>query len=280
MRQALDEREFRFTRRDFDYLRRLSYAHIGIVASDEKFDLFYARLVRRVRALGLPSFKAYCDYLDSGQDPDETTHLINALTTNLTDFFRENHHFDFLREVAIPTRQQEAEDLHISIWSAGCSTGEEPYSLGMVLGEMEATLRGWQVDILATDIDSNVVAAAARGVYAAERVSRLSQERLKRWFLKGNGSQQGMVRIKPALRQWVEFGEVNLVQPWNQGPKDIIFCRNVLIYFDREAKAGLVDRFADVLKPGGFLFVGHSESLQRLSDRFESVGKTVYRKIR
>lgn len=279
MGQALQDREFLFTRKDFDYLRRFSSARSGIVASEEKFDMFYARLVRRVRALGLPSFSSYCDYLDSGENPDETTHLINALTTNLTDFFRENHHFEFLREVAIPARQQQAQDRCISLWSAGCSTGEEPYSLGMVLGEMESALHGWQADIHATDIDSNVVSTAQRGVYAADRVGKLSPQRLKRWFLKGTGRQQGLVRIKPALRQRVEFGVLNLMQPWRQDPKDIVFCRNVLIYFDSEAKAKLVDRFADVLKPGGFLFVGHSESLQRLSGRFESVGKTVYRKI-
>jgi len=190
--------------------------------------MFYSRLARRVRALRLPDFASYCDYLRRGEDPGELTELINAVTTNLTAFFRENHHFEYLRDHAIPERMEAAGgERRIRIWSAGCSTGEEPYSLGMTVGEM-----------------------------------------------------QGMVRVKPELRERIDFGLLNLMQDWRREPQDIIFCRNVIIYFDKESKRRLIDRFADTIKPGGFLFIGHSESLFQVSERFELIGKTIYRRVR
>ena len=278
---AAREREFEFTQRDFDFLRTLSNSHTGIVVSDDKFDMFYSRLARRVRALGLRSFAEYCDYLQNAGDQAELTELINAVTTNLTAFFRENHHFEYLRDHAIPERMQaNGTDHSLSIWSAGCSTGEEPYSLGMTVGEMQDRLRGWDVRITATDIDSNVVATASAGVYREDRVEGLPKARLRRWFLRGRGSQQGNVRVKPELRRRIEFGLLNLMKPWQQAPMDIIFCRNVIIYFDKESKKRLVERFADVIKPGGFLFIGHSESLFKVTDRFELIGKTIYRRVR
>ena len=280
MTTAARTREFEFTRKDFDFLRGLSNSHTGIVVSDDKFDMFYSRLVRRVRALGLRDFASYCKYLKNSEDEGEITELVNAVTTNLTAFFRENHHFEYLRDEALPERMRAlGSDRRISIWSAGCSTGEEPYSLAMTVGEMEAQLRGWQVDISATDIDSNVVSQASRGVYRADRVEGLPRARLQRWFLKGKGAQQGYVRVKPALRQRIDFGLLNLMKPWRQEPKDIIFCRNVIIYFDKESKRQLVERFADAIKPGGFLFIGHSESLFKVTDRFELIGKTIYRRV-
>jgi len=281
MQHAVAAREFSFTRKDFDFLRRLSNAHTGIVVGDEKFDMFYSRLARRVRALGLPSFSSYCDYIASGSDPGETVRLINAVTTNLTAFFRENHHFEYLRDHAIPGRLQANDgDRRLRLWSAGCSTGEESYSLAMTLGEMQRELLGWQVDISATDIDSDVLETAGQGVYSSDLVSALPEGRLHRWFMKGTGAQQGKVRVKRELREAVDFQQLNLMKPWHQVAQDIIFCRNVIIYFDQESKARLIDRFAEALKPGGFLFVGHSESLTQLSQRFEMVGKTVYRKVR
>lgn len=281
MTAAAREREFVFTQKDFDFLRGLSNSHTGIVVSDDKFDMFYSRLARRVRALGLPDFASYCDYLKNAGDESETTELINSVTTNLTAFFRENHHFEYLRDHAIPERMQAAgTSRNISIWSAGCSTGEEPYSLGMTVGEMETQLRGWDVDIAATDIDSDVVGKASSGVYRADRVEGLPKSRLRQWFLKGTGGQQGNVRVKPELRRRIDFGLLNLMKPWQQEPKDIVFCRNVIIYFDKESKQKLVDRFADVIKPGGFLFIGHSESLFKVTERFELIGKTIYRRIR
>lgn len=275
------KKEFEFTRQDFDFLREISNRHTGIVVTDDKFDMFYSRLSRRVRALQLRNFAEYCAYLRDQGDKGELVELINAITTNLTAFFRENHHFEYLRDYVVPERlQASAGRRELSIWSAGCSTGEEPYSLAMTLGEMDAGLRGWQVTVTATDIDSNVLAKASAGVYPLDRVSGLPPQRLQRWFLRGTGRQQGMVRVKPELRRRIEFRQLNLMQAWREQPRDVIFCRNVIIYFDKASKARLVDRFADALKPGGFLFIGHSESLYKVSDRFELMGNTVYRKVR
>jgi len=278
---AAAQKEFAFTRQDFDFLRTLANQHTGIVVSDDKFDMFYSRLSRRVRALKLTNFAEYCQYLKRHGDSGETTELVNAITTNLTAFFRENHHFEYLRGQAIPERMRaNGGERELHIWSAGCSTGEEPYSLAMTIGEMQDVLRGWQVNITATDIDSNVLSKASNGIYAGDRVSGLPKERLRRWFLKGTGSQQGQVRVKPQLRSQIDFRQLNLMQPWREESKDIIFCRNVIIYFDKESKAALVERYAETLKPGGFLFIGHSESLYKVSDRFELIGNTVYRKVR
>ncbi|RMG38650.1 MAG: chemotaxis protein CheR [Gammaproteobacteria bacterium] len=280
MSAVVREREFPFTRNDFDFLRRLANEHTGIVVGDDKFDMFYSRLARRVRALRLRDFASYCDYLRKGEDEAELIELVNAITTNLTAFFRENHHFDYLRDAAIPERMvANRGERRLDIWSAGCSTGEEPYSLGITIGEMGGRLRGWQVNIRATDIDSNVLATASRGVYRRDRVEGLGPARLRRWFLKGKGRQEGMVRVKPELRERIEFGLLNLMGEWRQEPQDIIFCRNVIIYFDKESKKRLVERFAEVVKPGGYLFIGHSESLFQVTDRFELIGKTIYRRV-
>lgn len=278
---AAAEKEFAFTRDDFEFLRTLANQHTGIVVNDDKFDMFYSRLSRRVRALGMQTFAQYCSFLRDNRDGEETIELVNAITTNLTAFFRENHHFEYLREHAIPERMAQAGNSRkLEIWSAGCSTGEEPYSLAMTLGEMRTQLGGWQLGITATDIDSNVLSKAASGVYAQDRVSGIAKDRLRRWFLRGTGKQAGMVRVKPELRRQIEFRQLNLMQGWSEEPKDIIFCRNVIIYFDKESKQRLVERYAETLKPGGFLFIGHSESLYKVSDRFELIGNTVYRKIR
>lgn len=278
---ATREKEFPFTRRDFEFLRTLANQQTGIVVNDDKFDMFYSRLSRRVRALRMRTFAEYCDYLKQGEDEGENTQLINAITTNLTAFFRENHHFEYLRNTALPERLKSAVNgREIAIWSAGCSTGEEPYSLAMTVAEMERQLAGWRVSITATDIDSNVLSKAASGVYGIERVTGIDRARLKRWFLKGKGGQDGQVRVKPELRQQIAFRQLNLMQPWREEPKDIIFCRNVIIYFDKESKKQLVERYAETLKPGGFLFIGHSESLFKVSDRFELIGNTIYRRVR
>ncbi|HEC16553.1 MAG TPA: methyltransferase domain-containing protein [Sedimenticola sp.] len=273
-------REFLFTRRDFDFLRRIANERTGIVVGDDKFDMYYARLSRRVRQLGLKDFRQYCNLLKNDKDGDEVLELVNAITTNLTSFFRENHHFEFLRDTILPQlRQQSPNDRRIRIWSAGCSTGEEPYSLAITLKENLPPGGGWDARILATDIDSNVLSRAARGVYSADRVNGIPKPQLRRWFMKGQGRQAGLVRVKPEVRSLIDFGQLNLMEDWVvDGPMDVIFCRNVIIYFDRESKTRLIDRYADNLKDGGYLFVGHSESLFKITDRFELIGNTVYRK--
>lgn len=272
-------REYEFTRRDFDFLRRISNEHTGIVVTDDKFDMFYSRLARRVRALGLASFADYCSYLQAPQNGGELTELVNALTTNLTAFFRENHHFGFLASTALPELvQRNGSSRRLRIWSAGCSTGEEPYSIAMVLAEQASRLRGWDARILASDIDSNVLAQARAGIYPLSRVENMPEARLKAFFHKGKGAQQGKVRVRDGIRQYLRFAQINLMSTLEVEPQDVVFCRNVIIYFDKETKRRLVERFADVIVDGGYLIVGHSESLYQVTDRFELVGNTVYRK--
>lgn len=273
------DREFAFTQKDFKFLSNTIHNRTGIVVSDDKFNMFYSRLSRRVRALKLSSFKEYCEVVKNDVDALETNELINAITTNLTAFFRENHHFDYLSETVIPELAANNADKKIKIWSAGCSTGEEPYSLAITLKEAGLSPQ-LSIDLQATDLDSNVLATANRGIYAMSRVEGMSRSRLKHWFLKGKGSQNGMVRVKQELQQMITFAQLNLMDDWRVETKDVIFCRNVIIYFNKKTKAWLVDKYADSLKPGGYLFVGHSESLYKVSDRFELIGNTIYRKVK
>ena len=205
--------------------------------------------------------------------------MINAITTNLTAFFRENHHFEYLAKTVIPELQAKNSDRKIKIWSAGCSTGEEPYSLAITLKESSLSPQ-WNVHLQATDLDSNVLASASRGIYTMSRVEGMSKQRLKRWFYRGKGSQQGMVKVKPELNQMISFAQLNLMDNWHVEPQDIIFCRNVIIYFNKETKTRLVQKYAESLKPGGYLFIGHSESLYKITDRFELIGNTIYRKVK
>lgn len=274
------QREFKFTQKDFNFLKQVANERTGIVVTDDKFDMFYSRLSRRVRALGLRDFAEYCDLVRNDRSGEEVLELVNSITTNLTAFFRENHHFEFLTKTIIPEfKQRNAASRTLRIWSSGCSTGEEPYSLAITLREATAQLSGWDCRIMATDIDSNVLATAARGVYNMERTKGIQPARLKKWFLKGTGNNAGMVRMKPTLKELIQFGQLNLMDDWHlEELQDVIFCRNVIIYFDKESKTRLIERYAQNLKPGGYLIIGHSESLYRVSERFELLGNTIYRK--
>jgi chemotaxis protein methyltransferase CheR len=242
--------------------------------------MFYTRLSRRVRKLGLSSFRDYCKLIRNEPEGGELVELVNAVTTNLTAFFRENHHFDYLAQTIVPElMEKNRTDRTINVWSAGCSTGEEPYSLSITLLEAMAEHLGWRTQLLATDIDSNVLARAASGVYPLERVQSLSKTLLKKWFLKGRGRCDGKVLLKPEVRRLIRFGQLNLMENWQlNSPMDVIFCRNVIIYFDKQSKIRLMERYADALKPDGYLIIGHSESLYKISDRFELIGQTIYRK--
>lgn len=276
--RSAEAREFRFSDDNFEQLRRIALEHTGIVLGENKRQMMYGRLARRIRQLGLGSFDEYCARLE--QDPDsELGELINAITTNLTSFFRENHHFEHLAQTALPEAMtRNAATRRLRIWSAGCSTGEEPYSIAMTLAE-SANLSGWDARILATDIDTNVVARADSGVYAAERVADMDPKRQRRWFDKGVGENAGKLRVRRELHDLIAFRALNLLGPWPmRGPFDIIFCRNVVIYFDKETQRKLFARYADILAPGGYLYIGHSETLFKICDRFESIGGTVYRK--
>jgi len=271
------DREFKFTFDDFNFLRKLSNQYSGIQVPDERFDMFYSRLSKRVRKLGLSNFKEYCRYLDENPD-QEFTEFINAITTNLTAFFRENHHFEYLRDAVIPElliRNKSTQK--IRVWSAGCSTGEEPYSIAITL--LENVPADWDIKILATDLDTNVLRSAEEGVYAEERVNGIPEKRLKQWFMRGKSSQSGQVKVNPQLQKIISFKQLNLMREWPmKGPFDFIFCRNVLIYFDRETKIMLAKRYAQILADRSWLFIGHSESLNQLSTELELVACTSYRK--
>ncbi len=271
------EREFEFTWEDFETLRTLSRQYSGIVVGDEKFDMFYSRLSRRLRTLELTRFSDYCLFLKHYHD-QEFAEFINAITTNLTAFFRERHHFDYLQTVLIPELLQTKHTRQIKVWSAGCSTGEEAYSLAMTL--LANAPDDWEIKILATDIDTRVLKTAATGEYFTERCSGLSAEILQRWFKKGVGKNQGKIKVKPALKQVVSFKPLNLIKDWpDLGAFDFIFCRNVLIYFDRATKKQLIQGFSKHLPVGARLFIGHSESIHQLNVAFRPLGNTVYQRI-
>lgn len=272
------EREFEFTDREFRAIRDLVSAQAGIVLSEAKRDMIYGRLVRRLRALDLDNFSAYCELLDSADGAGEMEAFVNAVTTNLTSFFREVHHFEFLAQQLLPRLLKErAGTRRLRIWSAGCSTGEEPYTLAMTLRESIPRIDGWDVKILATDIDTNVLATAAAGVYGEERVRELPHERLRRWFRKGCGEHDGRVKVSVELQDMISFRQLNLLESWPmRGSFDVIFCRNVVIYFDKPTQKKLFERMADLLAPDGHLFIGHSESLFKVTDRFRTLGNTIY----
>jgi len=264
-------KEFEFTARDFERVRTLIYKKAGIALAESKQEMVYSRLARRLRATGIASFVTYLDKLEHGDDADEWEAFTNALTTNLTSFFREAHHFPLLAEHLKKVKEP------IEIWCSAASTGEEPYSIAMTACEAFNTLTP-PVRIIATDIDTNVLNAGANGVYSMDRLDKMSPERAKRFFLRGKGDREGMVRVRPELRQMITFKQVNLLADnWGvAGPFDVIFCRNVMIYFDKPTQGKILDRFAPLMKPDGLLFAGHSENFLYVTDAFKLRGKTVY----
>jgi chemotaxis protein methyltransferase CheR len=264
---------------EFDFIRHVIAENAGIVLGPNKRQLVQGRLARRLRELHLDSYEAYCDHIrESG--PEELVGLINALTTNVTSFFRENHHFEALSTYMLPEAfKRNQQSRRLRIWSAGCSSGEEAYCLAMVARETLPPGQKWDLKILATDIDSEVVATAQRGVYPLDRLATLSQERLQKHFRKGSGENAGQAKANPELAQLVSFRTLNLMHSWPMsGPFDLIFCRNVMIYFDQPTREKLVGRFADLLVPDGYLCLGHSESIHGTGGPFRLVGKTIYRK--
>lgn len=272
------EDRLEFTERDFNFIRHLVREQAGISLSEHKRELVYGRLAKRLRGLGLRTFSDYCRIIEERAET-EIGELINAITTNQTSFFRENHHFEYLAETILPKiLQHDSHRRRIRIWSAGCSTGEEPYSLAMTLRENLPINQGCDVKILATDIDSNVLAKAAAGVYSIAQTNGISAPRLRRWFQKGRGAHTGQVKVNRALSEIITFLPLNLMHSWPmKGPFDIIFCRNVVIYFEKSTQKILFNRFADVLAQEGYLFIGHSESLFNVSDRYKLIGRTIYR---
>jgi chemotaxis protein methyltransferase CheR len=263
---------------EFEFIRHVVGENAGIVLGPNKRQLVQGRLARRLRELRLSSYQEYCEHVRSS-GPEELVGLINALTTNVTAFFRENHHFEALAEYMLPeAMRRNAASRRIRIWSAGCSTGEEAYCLAMIAADVVPPA-GWDCKVLATDIDSNVIAFGQEGVYPLDRVASLPTERLRSCFQKGTGLQVGKAIVKAQLRAAVTFRVLNLQHPWPMhGPFDVIFCRNVMIYFDQATREKLVNRFVGMLAPGGYLCIGHAESLHNLEAGVKAVGKTIYRK--
>ena len=273
-------REFTYTRNDFEYIRKLVYEVSGISLSDVKQDMVYSRLARRLRELSIPTFKQYCQFLETNQDI-ELTNAINAITTNLTHFFRENHHFDSLTKDILPNIvTNKPRGSRLRIWSAGCSTGEEPYSIAMTVREAIPSIKQWDAKILATDLDSNCIQHCKAGVYDIKRLDPVEPKLVSKWFTKLPDNPK-KAQVSSALASDITFKQLNLMDQWPiRGPFDIIFCRNVIIYFDKPTQQKLFQRFHSLLAPGGTLFLGHSEQLGAFQEHFESLGKTTFRKIR
>lgn len=274
-------RDFDFTDKDFNKIRNLVKSHTGISLSDAKKDMVYSRLSRRLRNLGINNFTDYCKLVDDGDDA-ELIKFTNAITTNLTSFFREEHHFKYLSKTLIPAiMKANRHDKRIRIWSAGCSTGEEPYSLAIAIKETIPDNKAWDIKILATDLDSDVLSTASKGIYGSERIDGLSSNRKIKWFLNGKGDNSGAVKVRAELQDIITFKQLNLLREWPvKGSFDFIFCRNVVIYFDKETQKVLFDRYANILKNDAHLFIGHSESLFKVSERFKLLGQTIYKKMR
>ncbi len=280
-RPAADEaREYEFHARDFERVRRLIYQRAGISLSDHKQNMVYSRLSRRLRVHGLDSFGDYLDQFESDAafGAAEAQEFVNALTTNLTSFFREAHHFPVLEEFLRAQPPGTAPRL----WCAAASTGEEPYSIAMTMTEAAGGRAPGA--LLATDIDTSVLATAARATYRLEPAQACGEPRLRRHFQRGKGANEGMVRVRPELAQIVRFAQLNLLDtdwPLVHGfgvPLDAVFCRNVMIYFDRKTQKEILQRIVQVLRPGGLLFVGHSENFTDCSQYLTLRGKTVYQR--
>ena len=280
MTENIHEREFDFSDADFEKIRYFIKGETGIKLSDGKKNMVYGRLSRRLRQLGMSKFSDYFDMVSGNEPTDERGQFINAITTNLTSFFREEHHFNYLKSDVIPRLLSDnANSRKIRIWSAGCSTGEEPYSIAIALYESIPDIEKWDIRILATDLDTNVLAHGGRGIYDIERISALSKLRKSTWFLKGKGANSGSVKVDSRLQNLITFRQLNLMGAWPmKGKFDLMFCRNVVIYFDKETQKVLFDRYANQLLPSANLFLGHSESMHNVCNRFDLIGNTIYKK--
>lgn len=269
------EREFHFSDSDFKFIAKLVNEQTGIVLAAHKRDMVYSRLARRLRALGIRDFNEYCQWVQGEGAASEMGNLVNAITTNLTSFFREQHHFEHLREhVLLPMSKQP--DRHLRLWSAACSAGMEPYSMAMTLRAAIPSISQWDARILATDIDTNMLKTGAEGIYPErefDNIPRAYRDQVVR--------QNEQVLMSQPLKNLIAFKYLNLLQDWPfQKQFHAVFCRNVVIYFDKPTQRQLFDRIADTIVPGGWLYIGHSENLSNVCDRFELCGRTIYRRIR
>jgi len=269
-------KEFPMADKDFQHLAAVAYDISGIVLGDHKKELVYSRIARRIRKLGLQNFDQYCQYLDANRE-SETNEFVNSITTNLTSFFRESHHFEYLAKEVVPQWKTRPKTQPIRIWSSACSTGPEPYSIAITLNK-NMRVKDFNLKILATDLDSDVLAKAKAGEYPMSDIEQLPRD-YHNSFLKNKHADTGMV--KPELKEMIQFNRLNLLGPWPmKGKFDVIFCRNVVIYFNKDTQRELFDRLADSLADDGYLFIGHSETLHGVTQRFKSLGRTIYQKVR
>jgi chemotaxis protein methyltransferase CheR len=270
------------TLEQFDKIRSLARKFAGIHLADHKQNMVQRRVSRRVAELGLGGFSEYCAFLDRPEGQAEIEFLINALTTNKTDFFRENHHFEHLGQVILPEivrRVKEGKQKRIRIWSAGCSSGQEPYTIAMTMLASIPDIDMIDAKILATDVDTEILARAEHGSYDEHEIAQIPGGAHTSCF-KPDPARKGFYIINSAIKRLVTFRHLNLHDPWPMtGLFDVIFCRNVVIYFDKATQVKLFDRFADVLVPKGTVYIGHSESLFRVSDRFQFEGQSTYKKV-
>lgn len=269
------QREFHYVLHDFERVRTLIYRHTGIRLKTSKEHMVYSRLARRLRATGYIAFGDYLDFAE--RDGGEWQNFVNALTTNLTAFFREPHHFSILSNQLKGIAHKRATDI-VSLWCTAASTGEEAFSMAMTAVDAFGTFTP-PVKILATDVDTQVLNIAQAGVFSLDRVEKIPADKLKRFFLKGEGENQGYVKVRPELQALITFRQSNLLAPeWNiRGPFNAIFCRNVMIYFDKPTQYKILKKFAPLLHADALLFAGHSENFYHATDLFTACGKTVYR---
>mgnify|MGYP000912662034 CR=1 FL=1 len=265
----------KMTDKQYDTLSQLVYRHGGIHLGDNKKELVHARLNKILRKRGIEDFEHYINILKNDSSGDEVVSLLDAISTNVTHFFREKAHFDFLVE----TFKQAGVTGGLRIWSAGCSSGEEPYTIAITLLENFPNPRGEHF-ILATDLSTKVLSRAVTGVYPEKVISNIDHSLLKKYFLKGKNDNEGKVKLRKEVIKMVTFRRLNLIEPFRFDDKfDVIFCRNVMIYFDTETRQSITDKYYEALKPGGYLIIGHSESMNAFKHRFKYIKPTVYRKL-
>ncbi|MFT5294531.1 MAG: chemotaxis protein methyltransferase CheR [Colwellia sp.] len=275
------DKAFELSKNDFNFICQYVYDIAGIVLNASKKEMVYRRLTRIIRDRKIASFTEYC-YLLKTEPEKEKDYFINAITTNLTSFFREQHHFDYMVQHELPKliKNSLTNNKRLRIWSSASSTGEEPYSIAITLLEtMKKSLAQWDAKILATDIDSNVLAAGKSGIYDDRKIEDIPKKIKEKYFHKGVGNNQNKVRVDKELSKLITFKQLNLLHDWPmKGPFDIIFCRNVIIYFDKETQQELFARYYEMLTPGGLLILGHSENLGPYQAHFDNVGRTIFRK--
>ncbi len=274
------QREFAYTEDDFRFVVRMAKQLAGIALSEHKRDMVYSRLARRVRKLELNSIREYCELLESDPEGEETGNFVNSITTNLTSFFRESHHFEHLSDVLLELVKRKGQR-RVRLWSAGCSAGMEAYTMAMTIHETLGDIKNLDIKILATDIDTNILAFAQAGIYPDKEIEKVPASIREKYFTSRVAARGGKeYEVKDSLKNLVSFKRLNLIDEWPmKGPFDIVFCRNVVIYFDKPTQQKLFTKYANILTKGGYLYIGHSETIRGVSERFKYAEKTIYQKV-